>query len=319
MLHRNIKLKLLALVLALCLWAYVTVNEQVGEKAFSVAIDVARTPSNLAVTSETGNAVVWLRGERETLETAANQVHARALLSTHEPGKVTARIDPLFPQGLTLVKVVPTQITLQLEEVIKKRFPATCELQGQPSPGYVLGQPRVHPAYVEVSGAESTLAKVNRVVVRIDTSFAMLGQPQSGPLEPVDAAGRKVSGLKVEPQMATVTVPVRSSIASKLLPVFVSFSGTPPEGFQVGRTSVSPPLVTAAGEASAVKALEAISTLPLSLDLATSSITRRIALVVPEGVASLSERNVLVRVEIVAEAYPEHRPEEVTPPPSGQE
>jgi YbbR domain-containing protein len=308
MLHKNLEWKLISLVLAFCLWAYVAVNEKAGEKAFRVPIQVARIPDDLALTSEPGSAVVRLSGDREILEIAAHQVQAKAYPTASRPGKVEAKVEALHPPELTLVKVVPSEITLRLERVVSRDFPITCQLQGQPDPGYILGKPHISPTYVQVFGSQSAVSKVNRVVVRVDTSYAMLGQPQSGLLTPVDAAGRDITGLKMEPLTATVTVPVQSSIASKLLPVFPSIEGDLPEGFRVKRITVTPPLVTAAGDASRIRALESVSTLPLSLEKATSSFTRRIPLVVPPGVASLSERVVRVRVEVVPEPPSEEQP-----------
>jgi len=314
MLHRNLKWKLVALLLALCLWAYVTVSERLGEKGFPVTIEVAEIPSGLALTSFPGRVWVWLRGEREALETAGDRVQARVRPASFHAGQMRAKVEAIHPPDLTLVRISPPEITLRLERVVKKQFAVTCQFQGEPSPGYVLGKPRVTPSLALVSGPQSAIGRIHRLVVRIDTSYATLGQPQSGLLLAVDAMGREVFAVRVEPQTATVIVPVQPTIASRLLPVFVALSGSPGDAFQVQRITVNPPLVTVAGEADKVKALRAVSTLPLSLNQASSSFTRRLALVVPEGVASISEKTVSVRVVIASLPSPPARSGELAPP-----
>jgi len=319
MLHRNLKWKLVALLLALCLWAYVTVSQRVGEKTFSTKIELPESPQGLAITSSPGTARVVLRGELEALETAAAQVQARAHLLSSRPGRARARVDPIYPPEFTLVRITPAEIILHLERVIEKTLPVTLQLIGKPSPGYTLGKPKFTPARALVSGAESAVDKVNRLMVKIDPSYATLGQPQSELLLAVDAAGKEVAGLRVDPQTVIVIIPVQSTIASRLVPVFVPLEGNPQEGYEA-RITVEPSLVTVAGEADKVKALMSVSTLPLSLGHASSSFRRRLALVVPEGVASISEKMVSVRVVITSLPSPPPRPGELAPPsPSPEE
>ncbi len=316
MLHRNLGWKLAALLLALCLWAYATVSEQVGEKRFPVPIEMGPLPRGLALVSSPGKALVLLRGEREALETAADRVQAEAVLLSSHPGRVRAKVEATHPTELTLVRVIPEEITLRLERIVNKVFPVICEFQGELSPGYVLGKPLTNPARARASGAQSAVARINRIVARIDTSYSTLGQPQSGLLAAVNAAGQEVPGIRVEPQTATVIVPVQRTIASRLAPVFVALLGMPREGFVVKDITVDPPLVTAAGEADKVNALRSVATLPLSLNHASASFTRRLALVAPEGIASLSEKAVLVRVTIAPLPPAPKRPTPPAEPPA---
>lgn len=302
MLHRNLEWKLAAVLLAVCLWAYVTVTEQVGERAFRVAVTAARIPPQLALTSAPGDAVIWLRGARELLEIAGGQVQARAYPLENRAGKVTARIDAIYPPNLTLVKVTPPEITVQLEKITKKRLPVSTKLEGTPAPGYLLGTPTVNPGWGGVSGPENAVARAYRLLLRVDVASAVLGQPQSGLLIPVDRAGRMVADLKIEPQTAVATVPMERTVASRMLPVFVSVVGQPKEGFQLKGITVEPSLVTVAGDTAALKTTDSISTLPLQVSQAAASFTRRLTLVAPVGAASLSNSSVLVKVTVVPAA-----------------
>jgi YbbR domain-containing protein len=324
MLHRNLEWKLTALVLAIGLWAYVTVNERVGEKTFRVPIEVEALPNHLALVTAPGQATIILKGDKSDLEAATDQVRARASLPAIKAAILQAKIQTQFPPELELVQVRPEQISLRFEKIVAKTLPITAHLKGEPSPGYTIGTPQVTPAQGRVYGAQSAVARVARLMVGVDIASALLGLPQSGLVYPVEASGQQVAGVTLEPQTAVVSLPITSDIASRTLPVFPELTGTPAEGWQVKSITIEPSQVTVTGEALAIKDLPGIKTLPVSLNKLSGSFNRKVNLIIPEGVASVSDRTVLIRVKIApapspplpnsegsgGEAPPIQRPEE---------
>jgi len=318
MLHRNLEWKLTALMLAIGVWAYVTVNERVGEKTFRIPIEITSQPSQLALVTSPGQATVVLKGDKGDLEAAAGQVRADVILKSVQPGTVKVQVNPRFPSELELVQVRPQQIGLKFEKVVKKTLPITPLLKGEPSPGYTIGTPQVTPGYGRIFGAQSAVARVARLLVGVDIASGLLGLPQSGLVYPVEASGRQAKGVSLTPQTAVVTLPVTSNIASKTLPIFPALEGEPAAGWQVKSVAVEPALVTAAGDAGVIRDLTGLSTVPLSLQNASSTFSRKINLIIPQGVTSISERAVLVKVKVTPAAdspaspvKPEAKPEEL--------
>jgi YbbR domain-containing protein len=105
-----------------------------------------------------------------------------------------------------------------------------------------------------------------------------------------------------------VTLPVTSNIASKTLPIFPVLEGEPAAGWQVKSVAVEPALVTAAGDAGVIRNLTGISTTPLSLQNETSSVNQKVNLVIPQGIASVSEHAVLVKVKLAPATGPPASP-----------
>jgi YbbR domain-containing protein len=300
MLHRNLEWKLAALFMAIVLWSYVTVTARIGEKSVAAPVEITGVPANLALVSPPVRAIVLLRGSKESLEGATDQVQAIANITSPHAGRNRATVEITQAAELTVVRKVPAEVTVLLESLKTRHLPITCQLEGEPSPGYILSKPQLSPSHARVKGPESAINRINQLVVKIDTSYALLGQPQSGVVAALDGAGRRVPAVKIDPQTVIVTVPVQSTIASELAPVFVPLQGNPRDGYQVCRITVTPPLITVAGEAGKIKNIPSVSTLPLSLEQASKTFSRRLSIIAPEGAASLSERNVLVKVEIAA-------------------
>ena len=300
MLHRNLEWKLAAVFMAMVLWSYVTITERIGEKSVPAPVEITGVPANLALVSPPMRALVVLRGSKESLESAADQVQATANITAPRVGRNSAAVEITQLAELTVARIVPARITVLLESLKTRHLPITCQLEGEPSPGYILSKPHISPSYARVKGPQSAINRIDQLVVKIDTSYALLGQPQSGVVAALDGAGRRVPAVKIDPQTVIVTVPVQSTIASELAPVFVPLRGNSRDGYQVRRITVTPPLITVAGEAGKIKNISSVSTLPLSLEQASKTFSRRLSIVAPEGAASLSERSVLVKVEIAA-------------------
>jgi YbbR domain-containing protein len=325
MLHRNLEWKLTALVLAIGVWAYVTVNARAGEKTFRVPIEIGSLPKHLALITPPGQATLILKGDKSDLDASGDQVRANALLEILQPGSVRAKVKAQFPSELELVEIRPQQISLKFERVVRRTLPITARLKGELSPGFTVGDPEISPSQGRIYGAQSAVARVARLMVGVDIASGLLGLPQSGLVYPVEASGRQAEGVSLEPQTAVVTLPVTSNIASKILPVFPALEGEPAEGWLVKRVTVEPALVTAAGDAAVIRNLPGINTVSLSLKNISSSISRKVNLIIPQGIASISERAVLVKVNLApapnspdsstkpepkAEDFPGPRPQE---------
>jgi YbbR domain-containing protein len=303
--YHNLEWKLTALVLALGVWSFVTVNERVGEKSFRVPIELGATPPRLALLTPPGEASITLRGGKGDLEAAADQVQARLSLPEMASGTVRGKVIADFPKELEVVQLRPREITLRFEKVVQKTLPITPRLQGKPNPGYTIGLPQVTPAGGKISGAQSAVNRVARLLVRVDLASAMLGLPQSGLVYPVDASGHQVSGVSLEPQTALVNLPVESNIASKTLPVFPVITGEPASGLKLKSISLDPPLITASGNAGVIRELQSLATVPLSLKDRSASFSRKLDLVIPEGVVSLNASSVEAKVKLTPAADPE--------------
>jgi YbbR domain-containing protein len=115
----NWPLKLMAVVFALALWAFVVAEERT-DAVFTVPLDLIDRPDGLEVASVgVGTVVVRVEG-RGTLLRRLHETDFRAEVSlkSARPGRFVARIDVdnvAAPSGVRVVRVTPSEVRATLE------------------------------------------------------------------------------------------------------------------------------------------------------------------------------------------------------------
>jgi len=160
---KNWILKLISLTLAIMLWYFVVGEDQVDIN-IQVPIEIINLPANLTVSNQYKKDIeVAVRGPRSMILELRNRNITRPVdLSSAQPGTIVIKNDedsiPL-PMGLTVQRLQPTNITLQLDELLQKLFPISPLTEGELAPGYVLQQIYIDPDNLMISGPKSILNK----------------------------------------------------------------------------------------------------------------------------------------------------------------
>lgn len=178
-LKNNIGLKILAVFFAVFLWwTVVNVDDPIDAKKFNV--DVAVTNSEVItnagksyqILDNTQNITVTVKARRKVLsEITRNDIVATADLREMQDTSVPIRISITgFEGSYEEVSANPRNIQVKVENIQKKTFPITAMAVGTPRDGYVVGTMTVSPKTVDVSGPESSIKKISKVVARMDVS-----------------------------------------------------------------------------------------------------------------------------------------------------
>jgi YbbR domain-containing protein len=205
---RHLGLKIVALAVATLLWLTVA-GEHVVERIIRVPVEFRNIPPKLEVVGDPpANVDVRLRG-------------SSAVLSRLEPGEVVAVLDlanarpgsRIFhirneevrsPYGVEVTQVVPGTIGIELEQSAVRVVPIVAPVEGEPAPGYIVGQVTVEPATVQVAGPQTRLKKLAEATTEPVT---VAGATRD--VRDVVAVGLVDSSLRlVQPQDVTVIVPV---------------------------------------------------------------------------------------------------------------
>lgn len=161
-------LRLLALGIALALWFVISVEKRETRRQKGVEASVSyNPPAGLVILNPVQSVTVVLSGP-DRLITSLNpfQVDVQVELKTAQPGTVTANLTSehvVRPQGLEVVSIKPSQLSLRLDRETTVRLPVTPILEGEPAAGAVVGEPEVLPAQVQVVGPESRVALVDHL------------------------------------------------------------------------------------------------------------------------------------------------------------
>ncbi len=163
----NLGLKLASLAIAGVLW-FLVAGEKTSEIGLTVPVELQNLPKNLEVVGE-----------------AANQVEVRvratpAIVRQLDPSSVSLRIDlkgleegeHFFhltealvrrPFGVTVVKLSPASVTLNLEQTLERVVPIAARITGTPEPGCEVSDVEVQPAEVRLAGPRSRVSALKSV------------------------------------------------------------------------------------------------------------------------------------------------------------
>jgi YbbR domain-containing protein len=301
--RENLGLKIISVLLAVCLWAYVMVRENpVVEVTIAKAtIELAPPPGLTVVECNPETAELRINGPRGVLARLSQaQLMLTVDLTGQEAGThVLLLRGPHLPRGVTLVSLAPTTVRVTLDKTETETRQITVKLSGEPAPGFVFSPPSATPGEAKVTGAASLLARVSRLVAEADASgVGAATELTKVPVIAVDDQGDTIAGLRVNPAEVSVTVAVTGgSETSKTVPVRPQV-GKAAEGYQVKDIVAHPEEVTLTGSPDALARVDSVVTEVIPLEGVTSTVTYKVKVVLPEGVKREGDEPIEVTVTV---------------------
>lgn len=175
-LRRNLGLKLVALAGAVAIWTFVATRPTL-ERAVEAELRYANVPHELELNPDQVDQVtVVLSGDRGRLDELAGRALSAEVDLSHVPGPgertFTITEESLtLPQGVHLVRAIPSQLRLHLESRIRRHLPVQPTFVGVAANGYSLDSYTVAPPLLTVVGPESRVNLLGQVTTdRIDLS-----------------------------------------------------------------------------------------------------------------------------------------------------
>lgn len=164
----NLNLKLLALALAFGLWSLVTADVSVPHVVSGVPVQLENVPADLAIAERFTDTIdVQLRGASiRTRDLAPGALAPTIDLVGAHPGENVIQLDPAdipAPLGVQVDRINPSQITIYLEERIRREIPISPVVEGSPAEGYEIVERRIEPQTTMVSGPRSRVAGLTSI------------------------------------------------------------------------------------------------------------------------------------------------------------
>jgi len=298
----------LALLLAVVVWA-VAVNEENPneEKLFPTTVKVGpvNLPENLILVEQSiTQTAVTIRAPRTVWDTlVAGQIHVTADLAGLPPGEhvipLRAQLDVPIGQ---VTKLNPATIRVTLENRATRELPVSVEQVGEPARGYEAGHFDLSTLTAVVSGPASAVDRVSKVAATISLEGLKTDLQKDVALGLVDASGKPVAGVSLEPASVQVKVPITQKQGFRDVAVTIDRTGQVAAGYRITNITVAPPVITvSSSDPQRVEALPGfVKTQPLDLTGASDDIVVRLPLALPEGVSVEGEPSVQVQVNIAA-------------------
>lgn len=208
---RNPGLKLTALVLGVLVWFTVS-GPQVERDVARVPVVYRNVPPNLQITNRDDTVSVHVRGVDSLVSQLqpGNDLRVEVDLAGQPAGTLVLplRVEQVItPMGVEVWQVDPGTVTLTLEESGVIDLPVRPTIEGEPAPGYVMGDVSVDPASVAVLGPQRLLESTSSAVTE-----RVLIQGASADVIQVVSVGVLDAELRLrEPQRVRVTVRIEQA------------------------------------------------------------------------------------------------------------
>lgn len=311
--HRNLALKAAALALAVFLWFWVLLNERnpIVERSVRSPVEVRGLKPDLALEKPLPDVDIFIRGLKRDIDRMSGRVQAYVSCVGLSAGRYVVPVEATLPEAIAVVRIEPDHLPIVLEPILRGRKPVSLSLVGEAPAGYEVQDVTVSPKTIAVRGPSSAVDRTTTAVVIVDLARSIPDVPFSLPVRAVDSSGREVPGVSLIPDHVNVRVIMKPMISSATVPVVLETRGSLPPGLRLVSVEIDPPMVTIVGPPANVQAVRAVATTDLPLSLVTESFTRKLPLVVPDGVNLLSTASVTVTLRV------EHTPRPPESAPAG--
>ncbi len=308
----NLMSKVVALVLAILLWFFVTIEVDVSN--FTITREVPVTLMNLstdlvAMNEEDFSVTVKLTGRKSALQSIqTSDITVRADMNNRSEGTHQVPVIVTVPEVATLTSVTPATIEIDLEAMISTNFKIDVVLEGALPEGFAASERvKTVPTDVMIRGPRSIINEIRTVEAYVDISEAEGTFTSTVPLLLFDHNGTQIISdkLTLQPEITSVTVSVGEIIT---LPIEAVLSGTPQTNYVIDTVTVTPELVEVIKVQNTAEDIDVISTFDIDVEGLDGSLEKTIGLNVPEGYELIDRdlQYVTVRIEaqrVIEEKY----------------
>lgn len=284
----NLGLKIVSILFSLILWLIVVnVDDPVMTKKFK-DIPVNILNGNLLeqqgqvyeVLNNSNMISITVKAKRSVIEALdssdfyATADFAERISSNSIPVKVAAT---KLSDKITDIELLNNTVKILIEPKQTKEIPVELQLQGTPAEGFAVGSTNVNPSTITISGPNSEVSQVEKVVVSADVKginkdyeIILTGSLCNANNEPVDE--RRLS-KSVEQYQVNIEL-----LHTKSVDLDLSVQGEVAEGYRYSDMEYTPTTITIAGPESELEAVRTIQIPSTELDITglSENVTRTI-------------------------------------------
>ena len=165
---RNVRMGLLALVIATILWGIAHGSSSV-ERGLDIPISFHDLPDDLVITGQSTDQVnIRVRGSRAALRNLSPaKLDYVVDVAGAKPGLAAYEVDVSrfdLPRGANVVSRSPATLEVEFERRGRRAVRIRADIEGEPAPGFLMGEVVVDPPRVWLSGARSEVMRLTEVV-----------------------------------------------------------------------------------------------------------------------------------------------------------
>ena len=292
---------LTALLLAVVTWGWVMqMTDPIKSTVYSeVEILSPQFSDEMVMVTNLPRATITVQGpESEVAKINRSLLSLRLDTSTVVgPGQYRLPLQVVAPDTSNRIKVEPSFVQVQIDEVTSKVIPIEIQETGSDSSTRQVNTIATDVSQVTVSGPSSAVDRVDKVILPVAietqvTTFSNVYTPYA-----VDENGQRVSEVTVLPSQIRTQVQLESR--GRVVSVIPDVTGQPAEGYATQQRTVLPTSITVEGPEDVLDNLLFVHTEPVDITGASQSVSQRVGLAdLPEGVVVVDPPSGEVEVRI---------------------
>ena len=298
--QRNLAAKIVAILVAVILWGYV-MNEQnpSTEGSFTAKVQLVNVPEGYKVTQGADKVRVTVRGVRSLFVSSGDEdFEARVNLKEAKEGKAEYKVHVKLPQGFELVDVQPGTVEVTLDPIVRRKVRADISINGSPASGVTVANVSQASADVIVEGPSTAVNEVDRLIGYVgltsknDRDFGL-----QVPLTAIDADGKEVAGVSIQPATMYVAVQMARGLTKKIVTINPVVDSDLPANLELVSVKSDPMQIEIAGAENIIANLTSVNTDKISLADVLGNTKKTAKLALPAGV-TVTNHDVLVHIMV---------------------
>ena len=312
----NLGLKIIALISAAILWLIVVnLDNPVSTQTFT---EIPVTVVNEDIIFSAGDVYQIIGDEKVSVVVyATRQVRQElkkedivATIDIKEmdtsTGLVPVKISiPDYVGRYESAEAVPRNLQIQREKSGKKVLSLTVSSGGtEVRDGFILGDMTVNPEKVTITGPESILKQIDKAVAKIDVEGMSKDGEKPATLLLYDANGNQIGQTQLGNNLGEDGISVSVEVLKvKSIPIVLSTSGEPAEGFKYTGYSSEPETVQVCGKKEVIDKIAEIDVPAIDITDAKEPIQKTIDIAdyLPEGIKLVDDKTANVSVTAMVE------------------
>ncbi|MED4795159.1 CdaR family protein [Priestia megaterium] len=314
LMNRSWVMKIIALLLAFMLYLSVNLDDGASssnkilnrsssantgvETLTDVPVQVSYNEKNRIVRGVPDTVIMTLEGPKNILAQTKLQKDYQAYIDLDNLSLGQHRVKVQYRNISDNLNVVvkPDIVNVTIEERDSKQFSVEASYdKNKVKNGYEAGEATVSPRAVTVTGASSQLDQVAYVKAIIDLDNASKTVTKQATVVALDKNLNKLN-VTVQPETVNVTIPVRN--ISKKVPIDVIQEGTPGDGVNITKLEPKTDTVKIIGPSDSLEKIDKIDNIPVDVTGITKSKDIKVNVPVPDGIDSVSPKQITVHVEV---------------------
>lgn len=298
----NWELKVLAVLSAIIFWflvigtenTFYTFPEEVPVKAFNLA-------DNLVVFGDLPSVSLRLKiDSRETVKNlTVDDFSAFIDLEGEKEGRLTVAVEVSSKSSdIAVVKVDPSEITVEIEKISEKEVPVDYKIEGDVAEGYSVKDVELDKENIIVKGSAEALEDVYQATALITLDNNKNDLEVSVPLVVYDEKDQAMEDIIFEENKVGVKVLIVSQTDQKILGVQPAVTGNPNESVWIESIDVDPAYIIAEGDQGVLETLDFVSTQEVNVEGISENKTFTVGLdSLPEGI-TIEDGSITVSITV---------------------